>query len=141
MLQYEWWFYEFIKLRFKLSTKKNLIEISLNNKIGAGIFFAHPISIIICKDAIIGCNCTISKGVTIGSELRGSRKGAPKLGNYVYVGINVTIVGNIIIGDDVLIAANTFINCDIPSHSVVFGNPCIIKSKSNATQNYIKQVI
>ncbi len=131
----------YYKLLYKISTKRNFIEISLDSKIGPAIYFAHAISIIICKTAIIGCNCTISKGVTIGQEFRGIRKGAPKLGNYVYVGINSTIVGNVTIGDDVLIASNTFVNTDIPSHSVVFGNPCIIKRKSNATQNYIKKII
>lgn len=41
------------------------------------------------------------------------------------------------IGDDVLIAPNVFINCNISSHSVVFGNPCIIKHKNHATEGYI----
>ena len=36
-------------------------------------------------------------------------------------------------------APNTFVNCDIPSHSVVFGNPCIIKYRDNATENYINR--
>ena len=36
-----------------------------------------------------------------------------------------------------MIAPNTFVNCDIPSHSVVIGNPCKIVSKDNATKQYI----
>ena len=36
-----------------------------------------------------------------------------------------------------MIAPNTFINCDVPSHSIVFGNPCVIKRKENATIGYI----
>lgn len=57
------------------------------------------------------------------------------------MGVNVTIVGKITIGDDVLIAPNTYVNCDIPSHSVVFGNPCIIKHRDNATEGYINHKI
>lgn len=71
----------------------------------------------------------------------GGRKGAPRIGNEVWIGVNVTIVGKITIGDDVLIAPNTYVNCDIPSHSVVFGNPCIIKHRDNATEGYINHKI
>ena len=61
----------------------------------------------------------------------------PTIGNEVWIGVNVTIVGKVSIGDDELIAPNTFVNCDIPSHSVVFGNPCIIKHRDNETKGYI----
>lgn len=63
--------------------------------------------------------------------------GSPTIGNRVFVGINATIVGNIKIGDDVLIAPNTFVNFDVPSHSVVIGNPGVIHHKENATVGYI----
>lgn len=59
------------------------------------------------------------------------RKGVSKIGNCVWIGVNSTIVENIVIGDDVLIAPNTYINCNIPSHSVVFGKPML---KENATK-------
>ena len=76
------------------------------------------------------------KGATIGLS-QGKKPGAPRLGNCVYVGINSTILGGIVIGDDVMIAPNTFVNQDIPSHSVVIGNPCRIIPKENATKQYI----
>ena len=65
----------------------------------------------------------------------------PTIGNNVWIGVNTTIVGKVSIGDDVLIAPNAFVNCDIPSHSVVFGNPCINKHKDNATEGYINNKI
>lgn len=49
-------------------------------------------------------NCNIHKGVTIGQENRGKRKGTPVIGDEVWIGINATIVGKISIGSDVLIA-------------------------------------
>lgn len=64
---------------------------------------------------------------------RGPRKGVPTIGNQVWIGINAAIVGNVTIGDDVLIAPNSFVNVDIPSHSVVFRNPCVIKHRDWAT--------
>lgn len=112
-------------------------EIPSEAKIGYGLYIGHPFCITINPKAEIGCNCNIHKGLTIGQENRGKRKGAPKIGNEVWIGVNVTIVGAITIGDDVLIAPNTYVNTDIPSHSVVFGNPFIIRPRCNATDGYI----
>ena len=86
-------------------------------------------------------NSDIHKGVVIGQENRGKRKGAPTIWDSVWIGINAAIVGNITIGDDVLIAPNSFVNCDVPSHSIVYGNPCQIKNSENATQGYINNCI
>lgn len=64
------------------------------------------------------------------------RCGTPQIGDRVWIGINTTIVGNIRIGNDVLIAPNSYVNQDIPDHSVVFGNPCVIKHRDWATGGY-----
>lgn len=126
---------------FRLLLDYRLLEISPNTKIGGGLYLGHCQSITINPNAIIGKNCNIHKGVTIGQENRGKRKGAPIIGDKVWIGVNSTIVGNIKIGDDVLIAPNSYINCDVPSHSVVFGNPCIIKHRDNATEGYINNIV
>lgn len=112
-------------------------EIPSSVKIGPGLYIGHPFCITLNPKTVIGSNCNIHKGVTIGQENRGKRKGTPTIGNCVWIGVNSTIVGNIKIGDDVLIAPNSYVNCNVPSHSVVFGNPCIIKQKTNATEGYI----
>lgn len=57
------------------------------------------------------------------------------------MGINAAIVGGITIGDDVLIAPNSFVNVNVPSHSIVFGNPCIVKHRDKATEGYINHKI
>lgn len=49
--------------------------------------------------------------------------------------------GGVKIGNNVLIAANSFVNCDVPDNSIVFGNPCIIKYKENATEGYINNKV
>ena len=109
--------------------------------IGPGLYIGHPYGIIINPKVCIGKNVNIHKGVTIGQENRGRRAGVPQIGDSVWIGINATIVGAIKIGNDVLIAPNSFVNCDMPSHSIVFGNPCIIKNKDNATESYIQNKI
>lgn len=61
----------------------------------------------------------------------------PTIDDEVWIGVNALIVGKVSIGDDILIALNVFVNCDIPSHSVIYGVPYIIKHKENATEVYI----
>lgn len=148
---YQYWFRKtqshprflklFNKLMLRITSFMYKSEISSEAKIGYGLYIGHPFCITINPKAEIGCNCNIHKGLTIGQENRGKRKGVPKIGNEVWIGVNVTIVGAITVGDDVLIAPNTYVNRDIPSHSVVFGNPCIIKTKHNATEGYINNRI
>lgn len=127
----------YYRWRLKIYRDKFGLELKPECSIGKGLYLGHPYNITINKHAIIGMNCNIHKGVVIGQENRGKRKGAPIIGNSVWIGINSAVVGRITIGDDVLIAPNTYVNCDIPSHSVVFGNPCVIKYRENATENYI----
>lgn len=129
------------RLKFKRIKEKLNIDLFYKTNIGDGLYIGHPCGISINADTIIGKNCNIHKGVTIGQENRGTRKGTPVIGNNVWIGVNATIVGKIKIGDDVLIAPNSFVNCDIPSHSIVIGNPCLIKHKDNATEEYINNPI
>ncbi len=113
----------FYRVLYKLIATKNHLEISVSTEIGPGLYIGHPYCITINPETVIGSNCNLHKGVTIGQENRGLREGTPT------------------IGDDVLIAPNSYVNRDIPSHSVVFGNPCIVKHRDNATDEYINRRI
>lgn len=121
--------------------KKTFIQIPLETKIGKGFYIGHNGRVIINKGAVIGDNCNIATGVTIGQENRGKRKGCPIVGNSVWIGTNSVIVGKITIGDDVLIAPLSYVNFDIPAHSIVIGNPAKIIQRSNATQFYIEKTV
>lgn len=131
----------FNRFFFRKIKQKLNIEVFGKTSIGYGLYLGHPFGITINDGSVIGNNCNIHRGVLIGQENRGKRKGVPTIGNDVWIGINSAIVGKITIGDDVLIAPNTFINRDVPSHSIVFGNPCIIKRKENATDGYINNKV
>lgn len=125
------------RVLFKLFKEINHVEINLGTEIGGGLYIRHPFCITINPDAKIGSNVNLHRGVLIGQENRGKRKGAPIIGDEVWIGINAAIVGKIVIGDDVLIAPNSYVNCNVPSHSIVIGNPCRIIHKDNATENYV----
>lgn len=126
------------KILFILHGKKHNIEFPIDIEVRPGLYFGHSYGITVNPKTIIGKNCNIHKNVTIGQENRGKRKGTPIIGDDVFLGIGSTIVGKITIGNDVLVAPGAFVNIDVPSHSIVIGNPCKIISKSNATEGYIQ---
>ena len=117
--------------------KRNKKIIGKIAKIEEGFYLGHPYNITINEESVLGKNVNIHKGATIGKENRGKKLGAPKIGNNVYVGINSTVVGKIEIGNDVLIAPNTYVNFDVPSHSIVVGSPGIIIPREKATEGYV----
>lgn len=127
----------FRRLRLLRYARKYGLEISADAEIGKGLYLGHPYNITVAGGVKIGNNVNLHKGCTVGRENRGKREGAPEIGNCVYAGINSTIVGNVRIGNDVLIAPNTYVNFDVPDHSVVVGNPGVIHHRENATQGYI----
>lgn len=127
----------FYLMMFRLLRRCNHVELPANLKVGPGLFLGHPYCITINPDTVIGSHVNIHKGVTIGIENRGKRKGVPTIGNCVWIGVNATVVGKITIGDDVMIAPNSLVNCDVPPHSIVIGNPCVIIHKDNATEGYL----
>lgn len=131
-----------IYYRFKLDIieRKTGIHIEGNPNIGRGLIIGHYGRIIINGSAVFGEQIYITHGVTIGRNSVGKRKGVPIIGNRVRIGANVTIVGNVHIGNDVLIAPNAFVNIDVPDHSVVVGNPCVIHHKEDATKGYIGEI-
>ena len=126
---------------YYINFRKHGVEIHIQTKIDGGLYIGHPYAITINPDTEIGKNCHIHRGVLLGQENRGKRKGAPKIGNNVWIGINSTIVGAVRIGNDVLIAPNSYVNFDVPDHSVVIGNPATIIPRINATEAYIENKI
>lgn len=128
-----------LKLVSRHYFKRYGLEIPPQANLGAGLYLGHPFNITVNPKAILGDNCNLHKGVTIGQENRGKRKGAPTLGDRVWVGVNASIVGAVIIGSDVLVAPNSYVNEDVPSHSVVLGNPCRVFHRDDATEGYINQ--
>ena len=117
--------------------KKTGIDFAWNQNIGKGLIIGHWGRIVLNGEAEFGDEIMITHNVTIGRDIRGKRAGTPKFGNKICIRTNSTVVGNITIGDDVLIAPNTFVNFDVPSHSVVIGNPATIHHKDNATEGHL----
>lgn len=107
---------------------KYTIDLPLSVKLGYGIYIGHTYAIAINKRCIIGNNVNISQCVTIGIKQTGKKRGVPLLGNNIYVGPGSAIIGGIVIGDNVVIGANSVVTKDIPNNAVVAGIPATILS-------------
>lgn len=107
------------------------IELPYKVKIGRNLNLIHGQSLVINKSTSIGCNCIIRQSTTIGNkQLKdGTYSNCPVIGNNVDIGANVCIIGPIIIGDNVKIGAGTVVVKNIPSGSIVVGNPARIVNK------------
>lgn len=116
-------------------------QIYPETQIGEGLYLGHWGALVINPKAKIGKNCNIAQGVTIAQANRGKNKGVPVIGDEVWIGPNAVIVGNIKIGNNVLIAPNAYVNMDIPSNAVVIGNPATFSINENATLGYINHKI
>lgn len=104
------WVYE------KLSSRS--LYIRPEAKIGYGLFIGHYGSIAINGTAVIGDNCNIAQGTTIGSN----EEHAATIGNNVYIGPNVCIVEDVHIGDNVTIGAGSVVTKSIPDNATAVGN-------------------
>ena len=124
-------------IRLKFMSYKTHIQIPARTKIDEGFYIGHTGRVIIHPEAVLGKNMNIGTGVTIGYENRGNRKGAPVIEGNCWIGTNSVVVGKVVIGEDVMIAPLTFVNFDVPPHSIVIGNPAKIIHKQNATEDYI----
>lgn len=93
--------------------------------IGGGTKFAYGgIATVIHSRAVIGRRCVIGQCVTIGG--RSNHYEVPRIGNDVYIGAGVKILGPVTIGSNVIIGAGAVVLKDVPSHSVVAGVPARI---------------
>lgn len=130
----------FWRFLLKRASIKYGYEIAPECVIGPGLRLVHRGGVCINPNSVIGTNVTIFHGVTIGATRRGKLKGSTIIGNRVWIGSNASIVGKIVVGDDVLIAPNSYVNKDVPSHSICLGNPMIILPRENATEYYLDNV-
>jgi serine O-acetyltransferase len=107
------------------------IEIHPGAQIGKRVFFDHGMGIVVGETAIIGDDCVIFHGVTLGGVLSIKTKRHPTLENNVIVGAGAKILGNILIGENSRIGANSVILKDIPKNSVAVGVPGKILKKDD----------
>ena len=111
------------------------IEIHPGATIGKGVFIDHGMGVVIGETAILGDDCLIYQGVTLGGTGKETGKRHPTLGNNVVVGTGAKVLGNIEIGNDVRIGAGSVVLRDVPSESTVVGIPGRVVYRSGVKVN------
>ena len=99
------------------------IEIHPGAVIGERLFIDHGMGIVIGETTVIGDDCHLYQGVTLGGTSRRRAKRHPTLGNGVIVGAGAKLIGAITVGDGARIGAGSVVVASVPPHSTVVGVP------------------
>lgn len=125
--------YPLARLVLRHCTFRFGISIPFNTSIGPGFYIGHFGGIVVNGRAVIGANCNISQGVTIGQSNRGERKGYPVIGDHVYIGPGAKVIGRVRVGHNAAIGANAVVTRDVPDNAVVAGVPAKLISYEGAS--------
>lgn len=110
------------------------IEIHPGAHIGKNLFIDHGMGVVIGETTIIGDNVTLYQGSTLGGRgdpLAKGQKRHPTLGNHVTIGAGAKIIGDIFIGHNSLVGANSVVTHDVADNSIIVGVPAHKVNSSN----------
>lgn len=99
------------------------IEIHPGAVIGQRLFIDHGMGVVIGETSVIGDDCTLYHGVTLGGSTWEKGKRHPTLGDGVVVGAGAKVLGPIQIGDGARIGSNSVVLKNVPAGSTVVGIP------------------
>lgn len=132
---WSWGWYLPARLISHLSRFITGIEIHPGATIGRRVVIDHGMGVVIGETAMVGDDCLIYHGVTLGGKTPTSRDRAvgrrhPQLGNRVSVGTGAAILGSVTIGDDAIIGALSVVLEDVPAGALAVGIPAKVKKRS-----------
>ena len=107
------------------------IEIHPGATLGKRIFFDLGMGIVIGETAVVGNDCIIYHGVTLGGVSSSKGKRHPTLKDNVTVGAGAKILGNITVGSNARIGANAVVLKDVPDDAAAVGIPARIIQKGS----------
>lgn len=122
------------------SRHKTGIEIHPGAQIGKGLFIDHGMGVVIGETTIIGNDCTIYQGVTLGGTGKDTGKRHPTLGNNVLVGSGAKVLGPFTVGDNARIAAGSVVLNEIPADSTAVGIPAQVVKMNGEKIDILDQI-
>lgn len=99
------------------------VELPYTAKIGKRLRIEHQGVVVVHTRAVIGDDCWLHQGVTLGAHERNGVLGIPTLGNRVYVGANASIIGGVTVGDGAKVGAGAVVIEDVPPGATAVGVP------------------
>lgn len=111
------------------------IEIHPGASIGRRVFIDHGFGVVIGETAVVGDDCTIYQGVTLGgTSLSSGRKRHPTLGRGVIVGAGAKVLGSFTVGEFAKVGSNAVLLKPVPPHATAVGNPAHIVQKEGPSR-------
>jgi serine O-acetyltransferase len=106
------------------------VEVPFSAKVGRRVVFEHQGGIVIHGCSVIGDDCVIRQGVTLGNRHMNEPFSAPVLGQRVNVGAGAKVLGGVHVGDDASIGANSVVLTDVPEGGTAVGIPARLLNKA-----------
>ena len=119
------------RMKFRYMRNHYGIELPYSAKVGRRVVIEHQGAIVIHGASVIGDDCIIRQGVTLGNKRIDRPDEAPVLGARVNVGAGAKILGAVTIGDDAQIGANAVVLIDVPAGASALGVPARIRPASD----------
>lgn len=98
-------------------------DIDPMTEIGPGVYFPHPIGIVIGGEWVIGANVSILQGVTLGRREGEILTGRPRVGDGAVLSVGAKVIGAVDIGDKAQIGANAVVLQPVPAGWTAVGVP------------------
>lgn len=111
------------------------VEIHPGAKIGRRVVIDHGMGVVIGETAIIGDDCLMYHGVTLGGKVAQARENTsgrrhPAIGNRVTIGAGASILGPVTVGDDAVVGASSVVVTDVPAKALAVGIPAKVKRRT-----------
>jgi serine O-acetyltransferase len=111
------------------------VQLSAAADIGPGLYIPHSGTTVVGSGSVIGRDCTLAHGVTLGHRGGGqerSQAGGPVIGDRVYIGPGSAILGPITVGADAVIGVGAVVTRSVPARAVVAGSPARVLSSGGS---------
>lgn len=103
------------------------VDIHPAASIGRRLFIDHATGVVIGETAVVGEDCLIFHGVTLGGQRMVKGKRHPTVGDRVMIGAGAKVLGAITVGDDAKIGANAVVVKDVPAGGIAIGVPAKLR--------------
>jgi serine O-acetyltransferase len=116
------------------------VEIHPGATIGRRCFIDHGMGVVIGETTVIGDDCHLYQGVTLGGTSTRREKRHPTLEDRVVVGAGAKIIGDVTIGHDSRIGAGAVVVSTVPPNATVVGVPGHVVAFTNQSNDTVERL-
>ena len=117
------------------------IEIHPAAEIGSRVFIDHGMGVVIGETTIIEDDVTIYQGVTLGGVSLEQGKRHPTIKKGAVIGAGAKVLGNITVGENAKIGANSVVVKEVPDYSTAIGIPARVIEKGRCSDPFMHNML